>query len=349
MATANPGRIVRLGPGLQSPATYTSAVRDTKSASRWGVIRWTSSGNVHLSTRSGNTDTPDDSWSDWSGPYAKSDGELMTSPAARFLQWKATLTSPPGAPAARVTSVTAAYLPRNARPVVNAITVQPPGVVFQRAFTDDNGAVAGLDDLTAEARQPPSPDASQPRTAALGHRMFEKGLQTITWKASDADGDRLLYSLFYRTEGGSAWHPLASNLDDAIFVWDTTSVADGRYIVRVAASDGLSNPPDRALSGDRESDLVVVDNTPPVITLEVARPAGAPELVVHAHDALSVLEKAEYSQSGGPWHLIYPVDGLADSPDEQYAIPLSNEADAAHIAVRVTDALQNIGTHTLTK
>ena len=37
-----------------------------------------------------------------------------------------------------------------------------------------------------------------------------------------------------------------------------------------------------------------------------------------------------------------PADGLADSPDERYEIPLANEAEAARIIVRATDALQNV-------
>jgi len=40
--------------------------------------------------------------------------------------------------------------------------------------------------------------------------------------------------------------------------------------------------------------------------------------------------------------VVYPVDGLADSPDERYEIPLASEADAARIVIRATDLLQNV-------
>ena len=223
--------------------------------------------------------------------------------------------------------------------MVSSITVQPPGVVFQLQFSDD-GAIAGMDAATADARKVPSEATPQ----ALGRRMFQKGLQTITWKADDADGDRLAYTLAYRRVGDATWRTLRSDWTDPILVWDTTTVADGHYILRVTASDAPSNTPDRALSGERESDPITVDNTPPVLTMTVSRQGAAVHLLVHVVDATSPIDKLEYSIGGGAWQLAYPVNGLADSPDERYDIPVSTEADLARMVVRATDALQNVAT-----
>jgi hypothetical protein len=339
-ATANPGRIIAVGADDQSPATYISSVRDTKSVATWGLIRWEGSGGITLFSRSGNTEKPDDSWSDWSGPYSRGEGEPIKSPTARFLQWKAVLTRAASAAAPRLTSVTVAYLPRNSRPAVTSLTVHPPGVVFQRPFSSDDGAIAGLDDLTAEARRPPGD--SGPPPPPPGRRMYQKGLQTLVWKAEDADGDRLVYSLQYRREGEQVWQDLRSGLTDAIFVWDTTTVADGRYIIRLSASDSPSNAEDRRLTGERDSDPITVDNTPPVITTEIARGAPGTRLIVRVRDAQSPIQKVEYSLGGGSWQLVFPADGLADSPEERYEIPLANEADAARIVIRAIDLLQNV-------
>jgi hypothetical protein len=337
-ATANPGRVIAVGTARQSPASYVSPVRDTKSASTWGAIRWESTGAVTLQTRTGNTDKPDETWTDWSAPYSHADGERVTSPVGRFVQWKAVLTSASG-PAPELTSVTLAYLPRNTRPVVSSITVHPPGVVFQLQFSDD-GAIAGMDSATADARKAPN-EAPPP---ALGRRMFQKGLQTITWKADDADGDRIAYTVTYRRVGDATWHTLKADWADSILVWDTTTVADGHYVVRVTASDAPANTPDRALTGERDSDPITVDNTPPVLTMTVSRQGAAIHLLVHAVDATSPIDKLEYSISGGVWQLVYPVTGLADSPDERYDIPVATEADLTRMVVRATDALQNVAT-----
>jgi hypothetical protein len=338
-ATSNPGRVIGVGSALQSPASYVSPVRDTKSASTWGEIRWESSGSVVLHTRSGNTDKPDDTWSDWSSPYTHQDGETVKSPVGRFIQWKAVLT---GAPAAtpNLTSVTVAYLTRNTRPVVSSITAHPPGVVFQRPYGDD-AAIAGMDDATSDARKPAGADSPTP---ALGRRMYQKSLQTIAWKADDADGDRLAYTLSYRRVGDAAWRTLKSDLSDPIFVWDTTTVADGRYIIRISASDAPTNSADRALVGERETDPITVDNTPPTMTMSISRQGGAIHLLVHVQDAQSPVDKLEYSLGGGRWQLAYPVDGLADSPDERYDITVASEADLARMVLRATDALQNVAT-----
>ena len=47
----------------------------------------------------------------------------------------------------------------------------------------------------------------------------------------------------YRREGETSWKALHRALGDPIFVWDTTSVPDGTYFIKVAASDAPSNSP----------------------------------------------------------------------------------------------------------
>jgi hypothetical protein len=332
--------VVTVGAGQQATAQYISSVRDTRSVATWGLLRWDATGPVALSTRSGNTERPDDSWSDWSPAYTRGDGEAITSPGARYLQWRATFTRPAAGPGSALTSVTVAYLARNARPVVSSITVHPPGVVFQRPYVNDESAIAGLDDSSADSRRPPGDPG--PPTPAPGKRMLQKGLQTLAWKADDEDNDHLTFAVQYRREGETTWHDLKSGLSDSIFVWDTTTVADGRYIARVLASDAPSNAAARALVGDRESDPINVDNTPPVITTEITRQGNTSHLLVHVRDARNPIQKVEYSKDGSAWELVYPVDGLADSPDERYDIPVSDDREASRIVIRATDLLQNV-------
>jgi len=341
LATANPGRVMSAGAAAGS-ASFTSPVKDSKSIATWGLIRWEGTGGVTLFTRSGNTDKPDDTWTDWAGPYDRAEGQAIQSPAARFVQWKAVLGR--GVAPSQITSVTVAYLPRNSRPVVSSLTVHPPGVVFARPFSSDDGAIAGLDDVTADARRPPG---DSPNPSAPGRRMFQKGLQTFAWKAEDPDADRLSYTVQYRREGDGTWRDLKSGVLDSMFVWDTTSVADGRYVIRVRATDSAANSADRVLTGDRESDPFDVDNTPPVVTAEVTRNGTTLRLSVRARDARSPIQKLEYSVAGTPWQVVYPMDGLADSPDERYEITLPADTDLTRVVLRATDLLQNVGSLTL--
>lgn len=333
--TANPGRVVAVGSTPSPASSYLSSVRDAKTSAQWGMIRWEGAGAVALHTRSGNTEVPDDSWAPWSAPTPQASGQGITSPSARFLQWRATLT--PGTVAPVVTSVTVAYLARNLRPVVSEITVHPPGVVFQRPFSSDEGAIAGLDDATADARRPPGVEAAA-GAPALGRRMISRGLQTLSWKAEDADGDRLQYALHYRREGEATWRLLRDQLTDPLFVWDTTSVPDGRYLIRIAAADAPSNTPDRVLTGDRESGAIDVDNTPPVI----AATATGLRVTIRVTDAHSGVHRVDYSLGGQAWQAVRPLDGLADSRDEQFEITLPTAADAARLVIRAADVMQNV-------
>ena len=334
--TANPGRVVAIGATAASAPSYVSPVRDAKTQAQWGSIRWEGTGVVTLQTRSGNTETPDDSWSAWAAPTPQASGQAITSPAARYLQWRATLT--PGTVAPIVTSVTVAYLARNLRPVVSEITVHPPGVVFQRPFSSEEGAIAGLDETIADARRPPGGEPAAAGATTLGRRMFSRGLQTIGWKADDPDADRLQFSIHYRREGEDTWRLLRDHLTDPLFVWDTTSVPDGRYLIRVTATDATSNTPDRVMTGDRESGAIDVDNTPPVIATTIT----GLRVAIRVTDTHSGVHRVDYSLGGQSWQALRPVDGLADSRDEQFELTLPSAADAARLVIRASDVMQNV-------
>ena len=337
IATANPGRILSLGEGRQPEATYESEVHDTESVATWGQLRWDATGAVALFTRSGNTSQPDDSWSAWSGAYTEATGQAITSPAARFVQWRAVFDADASTVVPELRSVTVAYLPRNTRPVVSSLTLHPPGVVFKRAFVNDESAIAGMDPATIEARRPPGESAPSP--PQLNERMFQRGLQTIAWQARDEDDDLLTFAVQYRRDDDATWRELRRDLIERIYVWDTTTVADGRYVVRVIASDGLSNATDRALTGWRDSDVVEVDNTPP--SIEVEGPQDG-RLTVVVRDGQSAVQQVVYAIAGGGWQTVYPEDGLADAPEERFVIDLPEGVDRSDIVIRATDRLQNV-------
>ena len=93
----------------------------------------------------------------------------------RYLQWKAVLKGSDPI----LTSVTAAYLPRNLRPVVTSITVHPPGTVFQRPFSTGELEIAGFEDNTSDGRSPAAQSSTSsgspgitPPSPALGRRVY---------------------------------------------------------------------------------------------------------------------------------------------------------------------------------
>lgn len=352
LATANPGKLFRLSDDHAETGTYESEVKDARTVATWGTISWRAStpsnSRVDVFTRSGNSRTPDDTWSAWAGPYREPNGSPITSPKARYLQWKAVLTGKDAGPV--LTSVTAAYLQRNLRPEITSITIHPPGVVFQKPFSTGELEIAGYDD-TAPDRKPLASSqssggaGSSGTSPSLGRRAYQKGLQTIVWKGEDDNSDELQYDVFYRREGETSWKALKRALSDAIFVWDTSSVANGTYFVRIVASDAPSNPPGHSMTGEQESTSFDIDNTPPVITVTSVRRDGPRTMVAfEVRDDQSTLQRVEYSLDADRWRPVYPKDGIADSRAEQYELILEGDAAARTVILRALDAMNNAAT-----
>lgn len=375
-ATSNPGKVFSLGTTRAATGTYDSDVRDAGTVATWGIIRWRAAsapGEVEITTRSGNTATPDETWSAWSKGYTVANGERITSPNARYLQWRAVLKSGPATPPASpkplgeggkpagdpgraeagpvLTSVTTAYLPRNLRPAVTSITVHPPGTVFQRPFSTGELEIAGFEENTSDGRSPSQPGAAggstpPPSAPALGRKVYQKGLQTFVWKAEDDNEDRLQYDVFYRREGDTTWKPLKRGLWDAIVVWDTTSVPDGTYYLKVTATDAPSNSPATTLLGEFESVSFDIDNTPPLVEVQSAlRGPGARATVKFVvRDEQSAVLRVEYSLDASRWRVAYPVDGIPDSRREEFEVALDEAEAARNLIIRVTDAMNNVAT-----
>jgi hypothetical protein len=347
-ATSNPGKVFRLSQTRAERGTYTSDVRDAQTVATWGAIKWQAvvpqGTKVEISTRSGNTRTPDETWSDWSPAYPQPQGSGISSPRARYLQWRAVLNGT-ATQVPVLTSVVAAYLPRNTRPRVTSITIHPPGTVFQRPFPTGDPGLAGFEgetpDQRASAQGAPGAGAQQ-SGPALGRRAYQRGLLTFVWRAEDDNRDDLLFDVMYRREGEDSWKVLKRALNDEIVVWDTTSVPNGRYLIQVIASDAPSNSPATALTGSLESTTFDIDNTPPTVSVTSVRREGTRTVIAFdVRDENSAVQKAEYSLDSDRWLTIYPKDGIADSRFEQFELTLEGDA-ASRVVIRATDALNNV-------
>ena len=155
--------------------------------------------------------------------------------------------------------------------------------------------------------------------------------------------DELVYDILYRQESETAWKPLRRGLRDPIFVWDTTSVPNGRYVVQILASDLPSNSPEAALTGSMESTAFEIDNTPPTIIFTAQRrEASRTVIAFDVRDADSAVQKVEYSLDGDQWQTIYPKDGIADSRFEQFELVLEGNPAARGVIIRAIDSLNNV-------
>ncbi len=349
-ATANPGKLFRLSSARAAEGTYESEPRDAQTVATWGALSWRSTtpagGRIQVMTRSGNTETPDDTWSNWSAAYSTPDGSPITSPKARFLQWRVVVSGTTDSPV--LTSVKAAYLQRNMRPVVRSITVHSPGIVFQKPYSTGDPDLAGFDNqttpertLTNNAMTPQSSSGSP----ALGRRTYQKGLQTLVWRADDENDDELSYEIRYRREGDTAWKVLRREVSDAILVWDTTTVPTGTYFVKIVASDLPSNATGAALTGEMDSVAFEVDNMPPEIAVQSVRADGTRTIITFdVKDDHSPISKVESSIDGQLWRPAFPTDGIADSRSEHYELVVDGPLGPRGLSLRASDSMNNVAT-----
>jgi len=360
VATANPGKIFTLGPGYETNGTFESDTFDAKIFSRWGRLTWwgengTMQGKVAFYVRSGNTSSPEDNWSPWAGPYKDASGSPTDCPPARFVQWKAIFleTDQGGTPS--VSWVSLAYQPKNVAPVVDDIVIQDPGIRVA-GFPAQPSATGGA--APAQLRMPrrsgnPSSamfaadiSANVAKMEVPPQAVEDKGYQTVLWSAHDDNDDDLVFTIYFRGEGELNWRVLKDKLTQKFYSWDTTSMPDGAYYLKIVASDSPSNPADQALWGERESDRWEVANTPPRI--ENLR-AGSGLLNTKASfDAVSAsgaIALAQYSVDAGEWQTIFPTGSLSDAPRESYYMELRGLSPGEHtLAIQVTDLFSNTAT-----
>ncbi|MGH8103573.1 MAG: hypothetical protein ACREJQ_03525, partial [bacterium] len=281
--TSNLARVYALDGTFESAGTYTSEVYDTQTISDWGAVfvdAGNSGGSVTVSTRTGNTKSPEKTWSGWQ----KVASDHVASPSARFVQWKAELAGS-GQTTPKLNSLWIAYLQKNLPPQIQSLTFSEPGTVPKPgqppAGGGPGGGGGGFDYETAVATamqtmgfgggdsgdyyggadNPPPPPTPQPRAP------MQKGYRTISWRATDPNKDRLKYSLHYRGAGESQWKLLKDNLMVTMYNWDATTVPDGKYVLKLVASDAPSNPDPMARTDEMVSDELTVDNTPPAVSM----------------------------------------------------------------------------------
>jgi hypothetical protein len=174
----------------------------------------------------------------------------------------------------------------------------------------------------------------------------QKGYQSVLWTADDPNDDQLEFAIYFRGENETTWKLLKDKVDTRFYAWDTTSMPDGAYYLKIVASDALSNPTGEGLSSERESDRFVVDNTPPAIVQLTAESVSAGVRVrFQASAPVSFIARAQYSLDAGDWTLVFPAGGLSDAPRENYDFQLQKISPGEHtVTVRVYDQFENVTT-----
>jgi outer membrane protein assembly factor BamB len=309
LGAGDPGKLYVLQDRYAERGSVLSEVLDAKIVSKWGALRWegeTPEGSaVSVATRSGNVAEPDDTWSDWSADETDAEKAAITAPAARFLQYRITLTTTNPARSPAVRAVTLRYRTTNQAPEITKIDVP---------------------DLNA---------------VNLDHAKKLK----IKWSAVDANEDDLTYRFLVRKDGWSNWVELEDDLDKTNFEWDTTTTPSGIYRIKVIASDRKDNPEGEDLSGELVSPPLVVCHEAPSVTLKMVGIDGdRMVLEATARSPLLRLTSASFAVNGKKGSNVFPTDGLFDSKTETFRFQTASLKPGTYVVVlHVRDAAGNTG------
>ncbi|MBX3246270.1 MAG: hypothetical protein KF901_03730 [Myxococcales bacterium] len=229
----------------------------------------------------------------------------IRSAGGRFLQIRAKLLEP----TAVIRAVQAYYLPQNQRPTVTRV---------------------GLKATKQTKREASAPEPST--------------TYDLEWSVDNPDEDAIRYRLRYRAEDQTIWRPVFREdvrLTKAEYRWETSGLPDGWYVVEVEASDELSNPSPLVLRSTRTSSPILVDNHPPRVE-GLAFRGG--RVTGRAVDGFGPIVALEVAVDGGDWLPAQPDDGLLDTRDERFTIPIEGLTAGSHVvAVRAYDAGGNSG------
>ena len=322
LGTSNRGSLARLGSAVAAKGTFTSQALDAAQIARWGTAQLTAhiegGARLTLATRSGNVAKVDDkTWSAWSNEQAVNGDFLpVSSPPGRFMQYRLTFHSADGkAPVVR--QVQFIYQTANLPPEVSGVMIVPSA----------RGADQSVKDV--------------------GPKVYRH----IMIRAADGNQDALSFDVECRRLDQQAWVKIAKKLAEPRYIWDTRTLGDGAYELRIIASDSPHNPPGQSLTAVRLSEPVVVDNTAPAVG-ELAAKLDGDKAAVRgtATESVSRITAIHYSVDGDEsWTAVLPADGICDSQKENFSFQSDELEKGTHvITVRVTDLYENTGYATLT-
>lgn len=343
-ATSNVGKVYQIGPEIEKQGSYESEPLDVGSFAYWGRARYKSDlsgGKLLVETRTGNLDRPQKNWSKWAPVDAAS--SRITSPSARFLQYRITLDGASGGRSPGVNTVEVAYMAKNVAPQFSEVESTPANYRFSSTsplLTSSSSQTITLPALGQKTRTPMLSLASLTPSQTM---TYAKGYLGARWAVSDPNSDDMRYKVEIRGIQEKEWKLLRDRIPEKFLSWDSTAFPDGEYLLRITASDAPDNPPDQSLTSTIESDNFIIDNIAPRISGLTATKSGNKLSVRwHAKDGRSVIGKAEYSLNGGEWIVVQPVTRLSDAQDLDYSVTIESAvAGEQTIAVRVTDDSEN--------
>ncbi len=343
----NPPDLSLIYPEKRERGEYSSEVFDAGLLSSWGRIEWDAtqprSTTIQLQTRSGNSDQPGPTWSNWSPPYQNSPGEQILNPPGRYLQFKILFRTNSGRASPDIRKVALFYIQTNVAPIISQMEVLPVNTIFLESPPQDE-PVMGLNPGPAAKA---SAQKSSTSSIIMAKKAERKGFQTVVWEARDGNEDSLLYDLSIKERQAERWRLLKSSVTQKIFAFETLTLPDGEYELKLEANDSPSNPVGRELRAEKVSRPFVIDNSLPEISgFQASRSGSRLSLQFTAQDGFSRIKEVKYLIRPDEWRIVFPQDGICDNRVERFEFSVTLPAQTDNmVTIRVVDEHGNVGVH----
>ncbi len=332
LATSNMGRCYYLTSESELMGTFISEVIDSGEQSAWGVLSWDGkfqTNAVQFWTRTGNTEQPGASWSAWKPVRIKGRHARILSPSARFIQWKCHLNGRSSSIPV-IDKVSVAYKQFNRSPHLSSVIVHSPGKYID------------LEDVRSKAINQLREHEGLLYPVSLPEEQEKRQYRSVDWIFDDPNMDALLFSVYYKRTQDKRWRKLVSGWDLNVYSWDSSTMADGEYQIKVVTTDSLNNSADVVQTHSRVSQPFLIDNTPPeLVAFSTMRKAKLIDITFTVQDQYHLLGPVEYSVNAEKWQHLYPADGMMDSKQEFFTVSVAAEQPEMDIAIRIIDEIGN--------
>jgi hypothetical protein len=193
------------------------------------------------------------------------------------------------------------------------------------------------DETTGGTTEPGDTEAPTVRVSVPADQV--RGSIQVTVEASDPSG---VTSVSFSATGPGGTVGLGEDTE-APFVatWDTTSVPDGEYAIVATATDGAGN------EGESDPATVLVDNTPPTVTLATPQATETGSLLsAEAEDGGSGVASVRFELAGDSsepdWQEFETVDSPTDGASYETTFDTSGSAEGTTLVRAVAvDAVGN--------
>lgn len=310
-STGNPAAVWKINRSLPQEALYTSEVIDTEQPSVFGLLKLVAvepeGTRATVEKRMGNTDIPDDTWTDWLPA-----GEISLTPA-RFAQYRLRLLSRKDQ-GPLVRQVQWFYHPLNQPPSILSVDISP---VKQDPKGKSQKAGTSLEEFPVSSER------------------------TMKIAAEDPDDDTLTYDVFVRSYPEGLWLPFLTGMEKGEFNFTLADLPEGWHQFKVVVDDARSNSPGTSQKDELLTAPFIVDHTAPSIEARALVLKNEVLIKGKIRDDVSFVRRAEYYWEE-EWNLLDPVDGVWDEPEEEIELTLKKPATGRHaVVIKAYDRVGN--------